>query len=66
MLTDTSLLFDDLVDRFKIENDLKKRDIIIRDALLHINRELPIVTLHKPITTRACSKASPPARSISM
>ena len=48
-------IFDDLVDRFKIENDLKKRDIIIRDALLHINRELPIVTLHKPIIPWAMS-----------
>ncbi len=41
--------FDDLVDRFKIENDLKKRDAIIRDALLMVNQELPVVTLHIPI-----------------
>ena len=47
--------FDDLVDRFKVENDLKKRDLIIRDALLLVNRELPIVTLHKPIIPWAMS-----------
>ncbi len=48
-------VFDDLVDRFKVENDLKKRDLIIRDALLLVNRELPIVTLHKPIIPWATS-----------
>ncbi|NJR72402.1 MAG: hypothetical protein HC782_05175 [Gammaproteobacteria bacterium] len=41
--------FDALVDRFKVEPDLTKRDAIIREALLHVNQELPIVTLHKPI-----------------
>lgn len=41
--------FDDIVDRFKVENDLKKRDAIIREALLMINKELPIVSLHQPI-----------------
>ena len=40
---------DELIDRFKVENDLKKRDGIIGEALLLINRELPVVTLHKPI-----------------
>jgi peptide/nickel transport system substrate-binding protein len=41
--------FDALVDRFKVEGDLKKRDTIIAEALMHVNQELPIVTLHKPI-----------------
>ncbi|MBC7622479.1 MAG: ABC transporter substrate-binding protein [Aeromicrobium sp.] len=40
---------DELIDRFKVETDLKKRDGIIGEALLLINRELPVVTLHKPI-----------------
>ncbi len=41
--------FDDLVDRFKVEPDLKKRDAIIREALLLVNQELPIVPLHRQI-----------------
>ncbi len=48
-------VFDELVDRFKVEIDLKKRDAIIREALLHINRETLIVTLHKPIIPWAMS-----------
>ncbi len=49
-------IFDHLVDRFKIENDLKKRDAIIRDALLHINQDLPILPLHRPIIPWAMSR----------
>lgn len=40
---------DSLIDQFKVETDMKKRDLIIRDALIHVNRELPIVTIHRQI-----------------
>jgi peptide/nickel transport system substrate-binding protein len=40
---------DQLIDQFRVENDLKKRDAIIRDALMMINQELPIVALHRQI-----------------
>ena len=40
---------DGLIDQFKVEPDLKKRDAMIRDALLLINRELPVVPLHRQI-----------------
>jgi peptide/nickel transport system substrate-binding protein len=45
----SSKQLDDLIDQFRIEPDLKKRDAIIRDALLVINAELPIVSLHRPV-----------------
>jgi peptide/nickel transport system substrate-binding protein len=40
---------DSLIDRFKVETDLKKRDALIGEALTLINRETSIVTLHRPI-----------------
>ncbi len=40
---------DRLIDQFKVETDMKKRDALIRDALLLINRELPVVPLHRQI-----------------
>jgi peptide/nickel transport system substrate-binding protein len=40
---------DSLIDQFKVETDLKKRDAIIRDALLLIGQELPVVTIHRQI-----------------
>jgi peptide/nickel transport system substrate-binding protein len=46
---------DRLIDQFKVEPDLKKRDGIIRDALLLVNRELPVVTLHRQIIPWALS-----------
>ncbi len=47
---------DALIDQFKIEPDIKKRDALIRDALLLVNTELPIVTLHRQIIPWAMSK----------
>ncbi len=46
---------DQLIAQFKVEPDMKKRDATIRDALLLINRELPIVTLHRLIIPWAMS-----------
>jgi peptide/nickel transport system substrate-binding protein len=46
---------DKLIDQFKIETDMKKRDAVIREALLLVNRELPIVTLHRQIIPWAMS-----------
>jgi peptide/nickel transport system substrate-binding protein len=40
---------DSLIDRFRVETDLKKRDALIGEALTLINRETSIVTLHRPI-----------------
>lgn len=41
--------FDDLVSKIKVEPDMKKRDALIREALIIVNTELPQVTLHQPI-----------------
>lgn len=46
---------DKLIDQFKVELDMKKRDALIRDALLLINREMPIVPLHRQIIPWAMS-----------
>ena len=46
---------DRLIDQFKVEPDMKKRDALIRDALLLLNRELPIVPLHRQIIPWAMS-----------
>jgi peptide/nickel transport system substrate-binding protein len=41
--------FDRAVDAARAENDMAKRDAFIRDALLIINRELPLLPLHQAI-----------------
>jgi peptide/nickel transport system substrate-binding protein len=46
---------DTLIDRFKTETDLKKRDAGIRDVLMFINRDLPVVTMHRQIIPWAMS-----------
>ncbi len=48
--------FDHLVDQARIENDLKRRDGYIRDALMIINSELPILPLHQSIIPWAMRK----------
>ncbi len=48
--------FDQLVDAFKVEPDMKKRDALIRDALLLLNAELPAVPLHQAIIPWAMRK----------
>ena len=52
----TNPKFDYLVDQARIENDLKRRDAHIREALLIIGSELPIVTLHQSIIPWAMRK----------
>ncbi len=47
---------DSLIDRARVENDLVKRDAIIREALLILKDELPIVTLHQSIIPWAMRK----------
>jgi peptide/nickel transport system substrate-binding protein len=46
---------DDLIDRFKVESDMKKRDALIREALILINQEMPVVPLHRQIIPWAMS-----------
>lgn len=48
--------FDQLVDAFRIEPDMNKRDTMIRDALLILNAELPVVPLHQAIIPWAMRK----------
>ena len=48
--------FDSLVDQARIENDLKRRDAHIRDALLIITNELPLLPLHQAIIPWAMRK----------
>ena len=48
--------FDQLVDAFRTEPDLKKRDALIRDALLLVNAELPVLPLHQAIIPWAMRK----------
>ncbi|MEO8103433.1 MAG: ABC transporter substrate-binding protein [Betaproteobacteria bacterium] len=48
--------FDYLVDKARIENDLMKRDALIRDALLILKNDLPVVTLHQSIIPWAMRK----------
>ena len=48
--------FDQLVDAFRVEPDMKKRDALIRDALLLLNTELPAVPLHQAIIPWAMRK----------
>ena len=52
----TNPKFDYLVDQARIENDLKRRDAHIRDALLIITNELPILPLHQAIIPWAMRK----------
>jgi peptide/nickel transport system substrate-binding protein len=48
--------FDYLVDKARIENDLGKRDALIRDALLILKNDLPILPLHQSIIPWAMRK----------
>ncbi len=45
----TNPKFDYLVDKARIENDLVKRDALLRDALLIVSNDLPILPLHQAI-----------------
>ncbi|MEQ1517712.1 MAG: ABC transporter substrate-binding protein [Usitatibacteraceae bacterium] len=48
--------YDELVDAFRVETDMKKRDAMIRDAMLILNRELPVLPLHQAIIPWAMRK----------
>ena len=48
--------FDQLVDAFRVEPDMKKRDAMIREALLVLNAELPVLPLHQAIIPWAMRK----------
>ncbi len=48
--------FDRLVDAFRVESDMKKRDAMIREALLLLNAELPVLPLHQAIIPWAMRK----------
>ena len=48
--------FDQLVDAFRVEPDMKKRDAMIREALLILNAELPVLPLHQAIIPWAMRK----------
>jgi peptide/nickel transport system substrate-binding protein len=45
----SSAAMDALIARIKGEADVAKRNAVIRDALLLVNRELPIVAIHQPL-----------------
>jgi peptide/nickel transport system substrate-binding protein len=49
---------DSLIDKIRIENDLKKRDEFIREALLLANAELPVVPIHQQLWPWAMRKGS--------
>lgn len=48
--------FDKLVDTFRVEQDKTKRDAMIREALLILNTELPVLPLHQAIIPWAMRK----------
>ena len=48
--------FDQLVDTFRVEPDRLKRDAMIREALLILNAELPVIPLHQAIIPWAMRK----------
>lgn len=47
---------DALIDKARSENDLKKRDALLRDALTIINSEMPVLPLHQSIVPWAMKK----------
>jgi len=48
--------YDQLIDAFKVEPDRQKRDAMIREALLILNNELPVLPLHQAIIPWAMRK----------
>ena len=48
--------FDQWVDAFRVEPDIKKRDTMIREALLILNTDLPVLPLHQAIIPWAMRK----------
>ena len=52
----TNPKYDQLVDAFRVEPDRQKRDAMIREALLILNAELPVLPLHQAIIPWAMRK----------
>jgi peptide/nickel transport system substrate-binding protein len=52
----TNPKFDYLIDKARIETDLMKRDTLIREALLILKNDLPILPLHQSIIPWAMRK----------
>ncbi len=49
---------DSLIDKIRVENDLKKRDEFIREALMLANAELPVVPIHQQLWPWAMRKGA--------
>ena len=47
---------DTLIERMKVESDPAKRNEAIRQALVRVNRELPVVAIHQPLIPWAMRK----------
>ena len=47
---------DQLISQISVEGDLKKRDGFIRDALLLVSADLPVLALHQPLIPWAMRK----------
>ncbi|MEP7156734.1 MAG: ABC transporter substrate-binding protein, partial [Betaproteobacteria bacterium] len=52
----TNPKLDYLIDQARVENDLKRRDVFIRDALMIVKSELPVIPLHQSIIPWAMRK----------
>ena len=52
----TNPKMDQLITQMSVENDLKKRDGLIREALLINTAELPVIPLHQPLVPWAMRK----------
>jgi peptide/nickel transport system substrate-binding protein len=49
---------DQLIDKIRVENDLKKRDEFIREALLLANTDLPVIPIHQQLWPWAMRKGA--------
>ncbi|MBL8521403.1 MAG: ABC transporter substrate-binding protein [Betaproteobacteria bacterium] len=47
---------DELIDKARVETDLAKRSALMRDALLLLNREIPLLPLHQSVIPWAMKK----------
>ncbi len=54
----SSAKMDQLIDKIRIENDLKKRDEFIRETLMLANDELPILPIHQQLWPWAMRKGA--------
>ena len=49
---------DSLIDKIRVENDMKKRDEFIREALLLANADVAVLALHQPVLPWAMRKGA--------